>query len=132
MCEIVVKIRCCKEGKNMAQGRAEYTVHVAPAGGGGGGSVVLTPGDAVNKTALPDETVGVAAADFDVSASGGTGPYKFVVTGTLPPGMSALSDNVATLRVTGTPTAAGDYDFVIEAVDSTGAAATTAFSKRIS
>jgi large repetitive protein len=127
MCEIVITIRCCKEGKCMSKGQAEYTVHVAEAAA----AVVLSPGDPVNKTALPDETVGVAAADFDIVASGGTGPYSFVVTGNLPPGMSALSDNISTLRVTGTPTAAGDYDFIVEATDSLGAAAKTAFSKRI-
>lgn len=107
----------------MAKGSDQYTIHVAPAAA----AIILTPGDPTNPTALPDESEGVAMTDFDIVASGGTGPYKFSVDGLLPAGVSAVSDNVDTLRITGTPAtgSAGDYAFTVSAVDSVGAAAAT-------
>lgn len=113
----------------MAKGSDKYTIHVAPAAA----AIVLTPGDPVNPTALPDEAEGVAMTDFDIVASGGKGPYTFTVDGLLPAGVSAVSDNVDTLRITGVPAAGsatggdgnGNYAFTVSAVDSMGAAAST-------
>jgi uncharacterized protein YhjY with autotransporter beta-barrel domain len=52
------------------------------------------------------------------TASGGTGPYGYAVTGSLPPGVNFGVDNLI-----GTPTAPGSYSFTITATDtgSTGA-----------
>lgn len=114
----------------------KYSIKVSPSAA----ALVLTPGDPNAVTALPDESEGVAMTDFDIKASGGTGPYTFNVGGALPAGVEALSDNVDTLRITGTPATgsatggdgAGNYDFTVQAVDSLGAAAkTTRFAHRI-
>lgn len=103
------------------QGSANYSIHVSPVAQ----QIVLSPGDPNAVTPLPDDTVGVAITDFDIVASGGTGPYTFTVGGTLPAGLEALSDNNDTLRITGTPTEAGDFAFSVSAVDSLGAQART-------
>ena len=56
-----------------------------------------------------------AAYNETVSASGGTGAYSFAVTaGSLPPGLTLAS----TGGISGTPTGAGAYNFVITATDS--------------
>lgn len=107
----------------------KYQVHVSDAEA----ALTLTPGDPNSATQLPDETVGQPAADFDIVASGGTGPYTFSVEGELPAGMQAASDGVDTLRIFGTPTVAGDYAWVVSAVDAAGVQAqTTRFSRSVS
>jgi len=56
-----------------------------------------------------------AAYSQNVTASGGTAPYAYAVTaGALPPGLTVSS----TGAITGTPTAAGNFNFVITATDS--------------
>lgn len=48
-----------------------------------------------------------------ISASGGTAPYSYQVTGgSLPAGMSMIGD-----EITGTPTASGNYSFTVTATD---------------
>ncbi len=54
------------------------------------------------------------------TASGGIGPYAYVRTGTLPPGLSFAGNTVS-----GTPTTPGSYSFTITATD-TGATGTGA------
>jgi uncharacterized protein YhjY with autotransporter beta-barrel domain len=56
------------------------------------------------------------------AASGGTGPYTYALTGTLPAG---LAFNAATATVAGTPTVSGNFSFTVTATDtgSTGAGA---------
>jgi hypothetical protein len=61
---------------------------------------------------LPAGTVGTPYSQT-VSASGGTGPYTYVVaTGALPPGLTL---NAATGAITGTPTTPGLFSFTIQA-----------------
>jgi large repetitive protein len=104
------------------QGSAEYKIHVA-----GASTILLTPGDPKNPTQLPDESAGVAMTAVEIIASGGTGPYTFSVSaGALPDGVTAVSDGVDTLQLSGTPGTAGDFDFTITATDSLGAPAKTA------
>jgi large repetitive protein len=71
--------------------------------------------------ALTAATVGTAYSQT-VAASGGTAPYTYAVTGTLPAGLSL---NTTTGAITGTPTTAGNASFTITATDAnsvTGAA----------
>lgn len=127
MCKIKITIDCGEHHTMRASDK--YQVHVSDAEA----ALILTPGDPNQATQLPDEIVGQPATDFDIVASGGTGPYSFSVDGDLPPGMSAASDGVDTLRIFGTPTAAGDFAWTVNAVDSAGAAAkTTRFSRSVS
>jgi hypothetical protein len=63
---------------------------------------------------LPDGLYGSAYAIQTLTVTGGTAPYTFSVSsGALPPGMS-LSGSGA---LSGTPTAAGAYSFVVTVVD---------------
>ena len=65
---------------------------------------------------LPGWTVNRPGYSQVITASGGTGPYTFSATGTLPPGLTLSSGGV----LSGVPTAAGVYSFIITATDSTG------------
>jgi len=59
-----------------------------------------------------------------ISASGGTTPYSFTETGTLPPGLTlSLAGALA-----GTPTAAGTYPVTIRGTDGAGCFAATSYS----
>jgi hypothetical protein len=52
-----------------------------------------------------------------ISATGGTGPYAFSWSGSLPPGLSLSSTGL----ISGSPTTAGSYQFTITATDSSAA-----------
>jgi len=56
--------------------------------------------------------------DHFITATGGTGPYTYVITGSLPPGLAQVG---STGEITGTPTVAGIYMFTVVATDSLGA-----------
>ncbi|WP_312599344.1 putative Ig domain-containing protein, partial [Brevundimonas sp.] len=72
---------------------------------------------AVGPASLPTGDVG-AAYSQTLTASGGTAPYRYTVTGALPPGITLASNGV----LSGTPTARGSFNFTITATDSsTGA-----------
>ncbi|MGH9481185.1 MAG: putative Ig domain-containing protein [Terriglobales bacterium] len=67
----------------------------------------------------PAGSVGVAYADTVLMANG-TGPFSpIVVSGSLPPGLTATTGTVTTLGwvVNGTPTAAGVYNFSVRITD---------------
>ncbi len=69
-------------------------------------------------TVSPATVPSVVAGDaysVTFSASGGTGPYTFTASGTLPPGLT-FSGNM----LSGVPTATGAYSFTITAVDANG------------
>ena len=63
--------------------------------------------------ALPSSMVVGSGYSAQFTASGGTAPYVYSVSGALPPGLS-LSNTGA---LTGTPTASGTYAFTINATD---------------
>ncbi|MFV0460011.1 MAG: putative Ig domain-containing protein [Actinomycetales bacterium] len=87
----------------LAYGTRAYTVVIGAAG------VALTP------SVLTAGTAGTAYSQA-FSVTGGSGPYLFEVTsGTLPQGLTVSPTGV----LTGTPTEAGTFDFVLTATDST-------------
>lgn len=95
------------------QVKGSYTIHVNP-GVPPPPPMALTPASGP----LPDETVG-SPVTGGVTASGGTPPYKYAVTGgtTLPPGV-VLDANTGLLS--GSPTVAGDGPVEITASDVNG------------
>ncbi|MGZ4688115.1 MAG: virginiamycin B lyase family protein [Acidimicrobiia bacterium] len=90
--------------------------------GGSIGRIDATPAPvSVSTSSLPSGQVGVAYSTT-VAASGGITPYSWATqSGSLPPGLSLSTAGV----ISGTPTAAGTYNFVVQGADS-GAPAGTA------
>ena len=78
----------------------------------------------LNPTSLPATTRNIAY-NQTITASGGTAPYSYSLVGTLPTGLTL---NAATGAITGTPTAAGTFNFTINASDSLGAFGSRAYS----
>jgi uncharacterized protein (TIGR03437 family) len=95
------------EDANGCTGERSYTLVInAPA----------CPTITVNPASLPTGTTG-AAYNQTLSATGGIAAYAFsITTGALPNGLS-LTTNGA---LTGTPTVAGSYSFIVRATDANG------------
>ncbi|WP_267555774.1 Ig-like domain-containing protein, partial [Rhizobium rhizogenes] len=75
--------------------------------------VVNAPTIAVAPTTLAAATLNASYSET-ITASGGTAPYTYASTGTLPTGLTLSSAGV----LTGTPTAAGTFNFTVTATDS--------------
>jgi uncharacterized protein YhjY with autotransporter beta-barrel domain len=89
---------------NFNTGFQAYTVNIAP--------VPLT----VNPSSLPNGTQSVAYSQT-ITTSGGTGPFSYaVLSGALPTGLSL---NAGSGVISGTPSAAGNYNFTVQSTDST-------------
>jgi hypothetical protein len=84
---------------NGCTGSQDYTIRVLP-------KVELSP------ETLPNGNVGVAY-NQTIVANGGTSPYTFTSTGTLPTGLTLSSSGT----LSGTPTAAGRFSFTVIATD---------------
>src|SRR6516165_5615895 len=86
---------------------------IAACGGGGSGSAQLS--FSPNTAPPPTGTTGVAYPAFTfVAPTGGLGPFTWIESGALPPGMS-LSPNG---RLSGTPITAGTFSFTLTVTDS--------------
>lgn len=77
---------------------------------------------------LPPGTVGVQYA-VALSVSGGTPPYTWTYTGSLPPGLSLVSSQSL---IIGTPTTAGGYQFTLTVSDQNNGRVSKAFTLAIS
>jgi probable HAF family extracellular repeat protein len=72
----------------------------------------------------PSSAAQVTAAYSSAAiASGGVPPYVFSISGSLPPGLALASRSGA---ISGTPTAAGTFNFTVQATDSSSGAPTVA------
>lgn len=70
----------------------------------------------VTTASLPDATVGTPY-NATLTATGGLAPYTWsVISGALPPGLSLDSAG----NITGTPTAAGTFNFTVQVIDPIG------------
>ncbi|BBH45774.1 putative Ig domain-containing protein [Pseudomonas sp. KU43P] len=84
-------------------------------------TIVLTP------SSIPGATV-ASAYSATLAASGGNAPYTYsLATGTLPAGITLSAAGV----LSGTPTAAGSFNFTVTATDNTGFSGAQAFSLAI-
>ncbi len=82
-------------------------------------TITLTP------TSTPGGAIGQAYATT-ISASGGIAPYAYAIsTGSLPTGLSL---NTASGAISGTPTAAGTFNFTVRASDANSFTATQTYS----
>lgn len=123
-------------GAPTAGGTFNFTLTATDANGQTGSrSYALTIGAAIvtlPPTTLPGGQVGAAYNATLNSATGGTAPYSYAVTGGALPGGLTLSASGA---LTGTPTASGSFGFSVTATDgSTGAgpySATQSYSVQI-
>jgi hypothetical protein len=78
--------------------------------------VVAAPVIGLSPASLPDGQIGVAYSQV-FSASGGTAPYRYAVSGgALPAGLALSSDG----SLSGSPTTAGSYAFAVSATDGAG------------
>ena len=90
---------------------------------------VSVPTITVTPASLPAGNAGTAYT-ASLSASGGVGPYTYVVTsGTLPTGLTL---NGSTGSLSGTPNAAGSFNLTITATDAHGNPGTQAYTFTIS
>jgi hypothetical protein len=96
-------------------GSQSYTVAISPAL-----SVTLSP------TTLPGGAVN-ASYSQTITASGGTAPYTYSVTGTLPSGLTLTGGTLS-----GTPTTAGTFTFTVTATDSASTTGTQSYTVTIS
>ncbi|MGO4776537.1 putative Ig domain-containing protein, partial [Lysobacter sp. 2RAB21] len=88
-------------------------------------TVIEPPTIVVNPATIPGATVGVAYSQA-FTGSGGTAPYTFsLAAGALPAGLAL---NTTTGELTGTPTAAGTFNFTVRATDNTNFSGTRAYS----
>ena len=72
----------------------------------------------LSPSALPSPSPGDPYNEV-ITASGGTAPYTFTITGSLPPGLSSTT-TATTLTISGIPTTAGCFPFTVTVTDANG------------
>ncbi len=82
-------------------------------------AITIIAGPTLSCSSVTSGEVGVALTSGAMTVTGGTAPYTFSVSGTLPAGLTL---NASTGAVTGTATAAGSFS--IKVTDANGIAAT--------
>jgi PKD repeat protein len=75
----------------------------------------VCPVVAIAPTTLPEGAVGTAYSQA-LTGSGGTGPYTFAASGSLPPGLALSPTGV----LSGTPTQTGSFSLTVTATDANG------------
>jgi Putative Ig domain len=95
--------------------------------------VTAAPTVSITPEPWPPATVG-SFTNLWIDGAGGLKPYRWtVVGGALPTGMTLIQDVLSgpSVRVGGTPTTAGTYDWVLQLTDAQGATVTRAFSATV-
>ena len=88
--------------------------------------ITLTPSTAT----LPTGTT-TQAYSQTITASGGTAPYTFSLSGSLPAGLTLASTSSTTAAISGTPTKSGTQTFTVQAVDASGFIGSTQYTINI-
>ncbi|MCP1309650.1 putative Ig domain-containing protein [Paenibacillus tyrfis] len=112
-------------GTPSAEGTYSFTVQVADGNGVKATKAVTLLVRAALKVQTPElteGTVGVAYANQEFSAAGGSGTYTWSVSGSLPAGLTFAVDPLDPKKafVQGKPTTAGNYEFQVQVKDSNG------------
>ncbi|WP_179223663.1 putative Ig domain-containing protein [Paenibacillus tyrfis] len=112
-------------GTPAADGTYSFTVQVADGNGVKATKAVtllVRAALTVQTPELPAGTVGIAYANQEFSAAGGSETYTWSVSGTLPAGLTFAVDTLDPKKaiVQGKPTAAGAYEFQVQVKDSNG------------
>ena len=118
-------------GTPSATGTFNFTVRATDTVGGWGDkpfSVTINPAPTIATTSLPSPwTVGAAYTAPALTASGGTGTYTWTLVATpgpWPPGLSVSAAGI----LSGTPSAAGTFNFTVRVTDTPGATGDKPFS----
>ncbi len=116
-------------GTPTAAGTFNFTVQAKDANNFTGTQAITLTVDApaitITPTSLSNGTAGTAYTSTNFTASGGTGSYTYSVSaGSLPAGMSLSSGGT----LSGTPTAAGTFNFTVQAKDTNNVTGTQAIS----
>ncbi|MEI6209387.1 MAG: putative Ig domain-containing protein [Desulfuromonadales bacterium] len=84
-------------------------------GGGTGGTTTTPAALSIVTTSLPSGEINKAYTTTTLAASGGTAPRSWnLISGSLPPGITLAS---ATGVISGTPTAGGKFDIIVQVTD---------------
>ncbi len=118
-------------GTPTAAGTFNFTVQVTDsASATATKAFAVTIGTSVSITTTSPLTGGTVGSAYSqtLAATGGTSPYTWTtLSGTLPTGLALSSGGV----LSGTPTAAGTFNFTVQVTDSASATATKAFAVTI-
>lgn len=117
----LVLANCTISGTPTTAGSSMFTVTAKDAAANSASqnyTLLVTAGVVLTPATLPDGWPGVPYSEV-ITASGGTAPYTFVVSGTLPPGL-APSSTQTTLTISGTPTTVGCFPFTVTVTDANG------------
>jgi len=120
-------------GTPTASGTFNFTAQAKDTAGGSGTqsfSITINPAPSISPTSLPAADAGSFSQTLTVT--GGTGPYAWSSTGTLPAGVTLTPAPSPSMTATlSGPATAGAYNFTVKVTDSLSSAATQNYTGNI-
>jgi hypothetical protein len=120
---------CTISGIPTTAGLSVFTITVTDAASKSGFrnyTLLVTPGVVLSPATLPSGTPGVPYSEV-LTASGGTAPYTFVLSGSLPPGL-LFTPTPPTATISGTPTTVGCFPFTVTVTDANGCSTSVTYT----
>jgi len=120
---------CTISGTPTTAGLSMFTITVTDAAsnsGFGKYTLLVTQGVVLSPAALPSGTPGAPYNEV-ITANGGTGPYTFLLSGSLPPGLS-FTPTPPTATISGTPTTVGCFPFTVTVTDANGCSTSVTYT----